>query len=171
MSAAGSRHMERVAGLPCCVCEHMGRPHVYGVQVHHIREGQGAAQRADDILTIPVCSRIGSLARVGLSMRLTAPARLQTWAHASRMQSDEETFDMTWRGEVEDGSGWNGLVPSKAELEQERREVAYKQRIEDLAMLVRRLARALDKPGGNTLLSRQAMDYLKRHGPNAEITR
>ncbi len=55
MSAAGSRHMERVAGLPCCVCEHMGRPHVYGVQVHHIREGQGAAQRADDMLTIPVC--------------------------------------------------------------------------------------------------------------------
>ena len=54
MSAAGSRHMERVAGLPCCVCEHMGRPHVYGVQVHHIREGQGAAQRADDMLTIPV---------------------------------------------------------------------------------------------------------------------
>ena len=49
MSAAGSRHMERVAGLPCCVCEHMGRPHVYGVQVHHIREGQGAAQRADEI--------------------------------------------------------------------------------------------------------------------------
>mgnify|MGYP000874353459 FL=1 len=55
MSAAGSRHMERVAGLPCCVCEHMGRPHVYGVQVHHIREGQGAAQRADDLLTIPLC--------------------------------------------------------------------------------------------------------------------
>lgn len=55
MSAAGSRHMERVAGLPCCVCEHMGKPHVYGVQVHHIREGQGAAQRADDMLTIPVC--------------------------------------------------------------------------------------------------------------------
>ena len=47
--------MERVAGLPCCVCEHMGRPHVYGVQVHHIREGQGAAQRADDMLTSPVC--------------------------------------------------------------------------------------------------------------------
>ena len=116
-------------------------------------------------------TRIGSLARAGLSVRLTAPARLQTWAHASRVQSDEEMFDMTWRGEVEDGSGWNGLVPSKAELEQERREVAYKQRIEDLAMLVGRLARALDKPGGNTLLSRQAMDYLKRHGLNAEITR
>ena len=55
MSPAASRHMQRVAGLPCCVCEHMGRPHVYGVQVHHIREGQGAAQRADDMLTIPVC--------------------------------------------------------------------------------------------------------------------
>ena len=48
-------------------------------------------------------------------MRFTAKARLETWAHASRVQSDEEMFDMTWRGE----------------LEQERREVAYKQRIED----------------------------------------
>ena len=64
-------------------------------------------------------------------MRFTAKARLETWAHASRVQSDEEMFDMTWRGEVEDGSGLNGLVPSKAELEQERREVAYNQRIED----------------------------------------
>ena len=27
-------------------------------------------------------------------MRLTAPARLQTWAHASRVQSDEDTYDI-----------------------------------------------------------------------------
>lgn len=37
-------------------------------------------------------------------------------------------------------------------------------RVEDLAALVRRLAHALDKPSGNTLLARQALDYLKRHG-------
>ena len=38
------------------------------------------------------------------------------------------------------------------------------QRVEDLAALVRRMAHALDKPSGNTLLARQAMDYLKRAG-------
>ncbi len=29
---------------------------------------------------------------------------------------------MSWRGEVEDGSGWGGLVPSKAERDQDRRD-------------------------------------------------
>jgi hypothetical protein len=55
-------------------------------------------ERREDIGEIGAMSkdgtRIGSLARVGLSMRLTAPARLQTWAHASRMQSDEDTYDL-----------------------------------------------------------------------------
>lgn len=34
---------------------------------------------------------------------------------------------MAWRGEVEDGDGWGGLVPGKAERDQERREAAEKQ--------------------------------------------
>jgi hypothetical protein len=47
--------MERVASLPCALCLHVhGQPR-YGVHVHHLREGQGAAQRADDMLTIPLC--------------------------------------------------------------------------------------------------------------------
>lgn len=49
MSAAGKRHMGRVAQLPCCVCG------AYGVQVHHVREGQGMSQRASDFLTVPLC--------------------------------------------------------------------------------------------------------------------
>ena len=49
MSNAGKRWMSRVAALPCCICG--SRP----VQVHHIREGQGASQRAQDTLTIPLC--------------------------------------------------------------------------------------------------------------------
>ena len=49
MSAAGKRHMARVAELPCLICG--ARP----VEVHHIREGQGAAQRAQDTLTCPLC--------------------------------------------------------------------------------------------------------------------
>lgn len=43
-------------------------------------------------------------------------------------------------------------------------ENARKKQVDDLAMLVRRLAHSLDKPSGNTLLAREAMDYLRRHG-------
>lgn len=42
--------MAMVADLPCCVCG------AEGVQVHHIREGQGISQRASHFLTIPLCS-------------------------------------------------------------------------------------------------------------------
>lgn len=55
MSAKGSRHMERVAGLHCMLCYHITGQKRYGVHVHHIREGQGAAQRADDMLTVALC--------------------------------------------------------------------------------------------------------------------
>jgi hypothetical protein len=49
MSAAGKRHMGRVASLPCVLCG------ASPVEVHHIREGQGAAQRAQDTLTCALC--------------------------------------------------------------------------------------------------------------------
>lgn len=50
------RHMARVAALGCIVgrlgfeAECSGR-----TVVHHIRDGQGMTDRADDFLTIPVC--------------------------------------------------------------------------------------------------------------------
>lgn len=53
-SAKGKRHMGRVAGIGCILCQHLG----YGqtpAEVHHVRDGQGAAQRASDMLTIPLC--------------------------------------------------------------------------------------------------------------------
>lgn len=48
------RHMGRVAALGCILCRHYGH---YGTpaEVHHIREGQGASQRASDFLTVPLC--------------------------------------------------------------------------------------------------------------------
>lgn len=42
-------HMARVASLPCACCGQ------YGVQVHHIRDGQGMSQRASNFLTVPLC--------------------------------------------------------------------------------------------------------------------
>lgn len=49
MTKAERRHMDRVASLPCMVCG------ADGVHVHHVREGQGMAQRASNFLTIAVC--------------------------------------------------------------------------------------------------------------------
>ena len=54
--------------------------------------------------------------------------------------------------------GWQAAHASRdAEVEALRRQV------DDLVALVRRLAHSLDKPSGNTLLARQASDYLRRH--------
>jgi hypothetical protein len=49
-TAAEKRYMGRVAELPCAVCGAPGPS-----AVHHIREGQGGAQRAPHWLTVPLC--------------------------------------------------------------------------------------------------------------------
>ena len=53
---AERNYMGRVAELGCYLCRHLG----YGptpAQVHHVREGQGMAQRASNYLTVPLCDR------------------------------------------------------------------------------------------------------------------
>jgi Recombination enhancement, RecA-dependent nuclease len=47
-------HMGRVAALGCVICRLLGDGPT-PAQVHHIRTGQGAAQRAGDYLTVPLC--------------------------------------------------------------------------------------------------------------------
>lgn len=49
MRQAEARHMDRVAQLDCVLCG--ARP----VEVHHLREGQGMAQRASSFLTVALC--------------------------------------------------------------------------------------------------------------------
>ena len=49
MTKAERAHLDRVAALPCACCGDSP------VHVHHIRDGQGMAQRASDWLTIPLC--------------------------------------------------------------------------------------------------------------------
>jgi len=54
MSFAAKRHLSRVAALGCALCKRLG----YGqspAELHHIREGQGMAQRAQDWLVVPLC--------------------------------------------------------------------------------------------------------------------
>lgn len=54
MTNAAKRHLDRVAGLGCILCSHLGN---YGTpaEIHHLREGQGAAQRGNDWTAIPLC--------------------------------------------------------------------------------------------------------------------
>jgi hypothetical protein len=46
--------MGRVAGTGCILCRHLGLGETPG-HVHHIREEQGASQRASDFLTVCLC--------------------------------------------------------------------------------------------------------------------
>jgi len=50
---ANKEHMGRVAQLPCAVCRRLGFL-TYGVEVHHLRAGQGS-KRASDEDTMPLC--------------------------------------------------------------------------------------------------------------------
>ena len=47
-NSAEKAYIGRVADLGCIVCQSPA-------QVHHIREGQGMAQRASNYLVIPLC--------------------------------------------------------------------------------------------------------------------
>lgn len=47
-------YMGRVAALGCIVCRLLGNGPT-PAQVHHLREGQGGAQRAGNYCTVPLC--------------------------------------------------------------------------------------------------------------------
>ena len=46
---AQKEYMDKVAQMPCATCG------AEGVHIHHIREGQGMAQRASNWLVVPLC--------------------------------------------------------------------------------------------------------------------
>jgi hypothetical protein len=54
MSNAAKRHLSRLAGLGCILCKHLGTPGT-PAEIHHLRDGQGAAQRGSDWTAIPLC--------------------------------------------------------------------------------------------------------------------
>lgn len=48
-------HLATIGSMPCVLCELLDMTQTSKTDVHHIREGQGGAQRAPDMLTIPLC--------------------------------------------------------------------------------------------------------------------
>lgn len=54
-TAREKRHLARIGAMRCVCCRLMGQPQQYPTEVHHIRTGQGGAQRAPHQLTLPLC--------------------------------------------------------------------------------------------------------------------
>lgn len=54
MTAAAKRHLSRVAALGCILCASRGTRGT-PAEIHHLREGQGAAQRGSDFTAVPLC--------------------------------------------------------------------------------------------------------------------
>ncbi len=52
MTAASSRHMERIKSMPCICCKLLGMEQTSLTDCHHIREDREAR---NDYLTIPMC--------------------------------------------------------------------------------------------------------------------
>lgn len=52
---AEKRHLDRLGRLPCVLCQALGQRQEGRTFVHHIRAGQGIAQRSPHWLAIPLC--------------------------------------------------------------------------------------------------------------------
>ncbi len=48
-------HLATIASMPCILCEVLGMEQNSKTDCHHVREGQGMSQRAQDELAIPLC--------------------------------------------------------------------------------------------------------------------
>jgi hypothetical protein len=53
-TSAEKRYLDRVASLGCVICHHLGVEQSEA-EIHHVRAGQGMAQRAQHWLTVPLC--------------------------------------------------------------------------------------------------------------------
>lgn len=49
------QHAEILSNMPCICCQLLSQSQQGRTCIHHIREGQGMAQRSGDYLTIPLC--------------------------------------------------------------------------------------------------------------------
>lgn len=56
MTRSEKQWLDRVAGLGCYLCRHLGHGPT-PAQIHHLREGQGMAQRGSNWTVIPLCDR------------------------------------------------------------------------------------------------------------------
>lgn len=83
MTKREKAYLDRVASLGCVVCRNQG----YGdtpAQIHHIRAGQGMAQRASNYLVIPLC-----------------PSHHTDGGHGVAVHAGRETFERIYGSELD----------------------------------------------------------------------
>ncbi|WP_336818093.1 Ref family recombination enhancement nuclease [Cedecea sp. MMO-103] len=83
MKKAEREHLSRVAALGCIVCRNLG----FGetpAEIHHIRTGQGVAQRADNYSAIPLC-----------------PPHHRTGGHGVAVHAGKQTWERNFGTELE----------------------------------------------------------------------
>lgn len=70
MTKREKKHMDRVAQLGCVLCDHLDLG-ASPAHLHHVRDGQGAAQRASNFLVVPLCPahHVGTEGLHGLGVR------------------------------------------------------------------------------------------------------
>lgn len=54
-TSKASRWLGRVKACPCVLCDALGRSQQYPTDAHHMRHGQGMAQRSSDFMTAALC--------------------------------------------------------------------------------------------------------------------
>ncbi|TKI06394.1 Ref family recombination enhancement nuclease [Martelella alba] len=64
---AESLHMARVADMGCIVCKNVFNVHSLA-EIHHLRTGQGAGQRASNYQVIPLCPQHHRLGGYGVAI-------------------------------------------------------------------------------------------------------
>ena len=87
-TAAERDHMARVSKLPCVLCERLGQRQWTRTTVHHLREGQGGAQRAGHYLTVALCEECHT-GKLGVHGDKT----LVALAHAGELDLLNDTYE------------------------------------------------------------------------------
>lgn len=76
-------YLDAVAALGCCLC---GQP----AQIHHVRAGEGAGQRASDYRAIPLCQKHHQSGGYGIAIH----AGKDTWEN--NYGTEEHYLEHTW---------------------------------------------------------------------------
>lgn len=49
------KHLKKIGGLRCCICEKFSMPQLSPTQVHHVIHDRFSTKKACDLETIPLC--------------------------------------------------------------------------------------------------------------------
>lgn len=77
-------YLDAVAALGCCIC-------LKPAQIHHVRAGEGAGQRAADYRAIPLCPKHHQTGGYGIAVH----AGIKTWEN--NYGTEEKWLEYVWK--------------------------------------------------------------------------